>query len=87
MHAQHRKSFPGNKLSRLTAFFSEPPRLLSLRSLVGRFFPCNCYSRKGMQIAHDHDQLLARTFWAAGERRCSRDVRHEKRHSSRQLRE
>lgn len=41
-----------NRLWRRVTFIGEPPRLLSLRSLVGRFFPCNCYSRKGRKIAH-----------------------------------
>lgn len=33
---------------------AEPPCLLSLRSLVGRFYPCNCYSQNGGEIADDH---------------------------------
>ncbi len=47
-----------NRLWHLVNLFVEPPHLLSLRSLVGRFFPCNCYSRKEWKIANHHGVVL-----------------------------
>lgn len=47
-----------NRLWRPVNLFVEPPYLLSLRSLVGRFFLCNCYSRKESKIANDHGVVL-----------------------------
>ena len=47
-----------NRLWHPVEFFVEPPYLLSLRSLVAQFFPCNCYSRKRRKIANAHEVAL-----------------------------
>lgn len=49
-----------NRLWHQVRLVGEPPCLLSLRSLVGQFYQCNCYSQDRGEIAVDHVLLANR---------------------------